>query len=309
MKFITLIIPVFFAVSCAIENDPSVITIDIRPSTLPELKNLSEIASDIQYIPIETSPEALMRSVMNLKATDDKFYINTMLELLCFDKSGKFLYKLDQQGRGPNEYIFITDYDVRPETNEVIVLAGGKLFFYNETDSGFKLSKQLDLKNQPQYCDFIPNQENILLSYTSAAGQNEYQCICINQEGDTLFTRPNYYKFTKNTRVSMGFRTDNVINKLDGKLWIKSFLADTIYTIKSDYKIIPYMILNTGGNGITTDFIANAPVPDMNSASPTSNFFQYMKYWKLKDICFLNRVFRILNIGESMIKTVEKPVK
>ena len=53
----------------------------------------------------------------------------------------------------------------------MIVLTRGKLYFYNETDSGFALLKQLDLKLQPQYCDFFPDQDNILLSFTASTGE------------------------------------------------------------------------------------------------------------------------------------------
>lgn len=261
---------------CCNSRDNNVIkTIDVLSPTGPEIKNLSEIATDIQYIPLETAPEALMRFVNYLKVANDKFYINTVREILCFDRSGKFLYKLDQQGRGPNEYIYLSDYDIKPEKNLMIVLTRGKLYFYNETDSGFLMLKELDLKMQPQYSDFYPGKDNILLSFTASAGENKYQCVCINPEGDTLFKRTNFYRFTRNSKVVMGFSTDNIINKNDEIIRIKGFLNDTMFTISRDHKFIPYMVLNTGGKSMTTDFLANVPPPDMSSGtSPAAAFLQ-----------------------------------
>ena len=173
MKLATIILLSLMLCSCKSEQTSSNITLDVLTPDGPELKNLSEIASDIQYIPLETTPKALMRFLMNLKATEDKYYFNTILELLCFDKNGKFLYKLDSQGRGPEEYTYLSDYDLLPEKNLVIVLASvsGKLLFYNETDSGFKYLRKLDVEDHPHYCDFIPDQENILLTYTTADGK------------------------------------------------------------------------------------------------------------------------------------------
>jgi hypothetical protein len=272
MKNLAVLFFILIACGCNNVKSPSVITIDVQSPTGPELKNLSEIATDIQYIPLETHPDALMKFVNYLKVSDNKFYINTVLELLCFDKSGKFLYKLDQQGRGPKEYIYLSDYDINPEKKQVIVLTRGKLFFYNETDTGFHFSRELDLKIQPQYCDFIPNQDNILLSFTASTGQNKYQCVGISQEGDTLFKRPNYYKFSTTSRAVMSFSIDNVINKNDDIIRIKGFLTDTMFTITKDYKFIPYIIMSTGGKNITTDFLANVPPPDMNAGSPASRF-------------------------------------
>lgn len=255
--------------------------------TGPEILNLSEIATDIQYIPLETSPEALLRFVNYLKAANDKFYINTVREILCFDKSGKFLYKLDQQGRGPNEYVYLSDYDIKPEKNLMIVLTRGKLYFYNETDTGFAMLKQLDLKLQPQYCDFLPDQDNILLSFTTSTGENKYQCVCITSEGDTLFKRPNFYSFTRNSKVVMGFSSDNIINKQNDIIRIKGFLNDTMFTINGDYEFVPYMILNTGGKSMTTDFLANVPPPDMNSGtSPAAPFLHLSEILEVEKYLF-----------------------
>jgi hypothetical protein len=272
MKFKTLVILTLILCSCSNEKNQSIISIDVLTPTGPELKNLSDIAEDIQYIPLETHPEALMKFVSGLKVTDDKFYIRNVSELLCFDKKGKLLYKLNKQGRGPDEYLYLSDYDINPEKKEVVVLSGDKLIFYNEVDTGFRYSKQINLEIRPQYCDFIPDQDNILLSFAASTGEKDYQCVIINQEGDTLAKRPNYYMFTRTSKVVMSFSIDNVINRDNDALNIKGFLSDTMFTITKDYKFIPIMILNTGGNGIRPDFLANVPIPDSNSGSPMEKF-------------------------------------
>jgi len=271
-SFIVIILALFFF-SCKSKEDQAVRTIDVLSPGGTEIKNLSEIATDIRYIPLESHPDAFMKFVGYLKEGNDKYYINTVLELLCFDKTGKFLYKLEQQGRGPGEYTYLSDYDIKPEKNLVAVLTRGKLFFYNETDTGFKLQKQLDLKMQPGYVDFLPGQDNILLSFAASTGENKYQCVGINPVGDTLFIRPNFYKFKRISRVVMGFSIDNVINKYGETLRIKGFLNDTIYTINREFEFIPFMILNTHGKSITTDFLANVPAPAMGSGrSPAADF-------------------------------------
>jgi hypothetical protein len=273
MKYYALIIITLFFSSCRSKDNSTIRTIDLLAPGGSQITNLSEIAADIQYIPLETHPDALMRFVGYLKEGNDKFYINTVLELLCFDKTGKFLYKLDQQGRGPGEYIYLSDYDIKPEKNLVIVLTRGKLYFYNETDTGFNLQRQLDLKMQPNYIDFFPGQDNILLSFSASTGENKYQCVGISPEGDTLFKRTNYYKFTRTSKVVMGFGSDNIINKYDETIRIKGFLNDTLFTINNDFKFDPFMVLNSGGKSITTDFLANVPAPDMNSGtSPAAAF-------------------------------------
>jgi hypothetical protein len=98
MKPTSIILIAILICSCNNVKTPSFISIDVQSHNGTELKNLSDIATDIQYIPLETHPETLMKFVNYLKVTEEKYYINTVLELLCFDKNGKFLYKLDKQG-------------------------------------------------------------------------------------------------------------------------------------------------------------------------------------------------------------------
>ena len=276
MRYLALIILTLFFSSCKSKENQTIKTIDVLSPAGPEIKNLSEVATDIQYIPLETSPEALLRFVNFFKELNNKFYINTGREILCFNKSGKFLYKHNPQGRGPNEYFYLYDYDIRLEKNLMIVLTRGKLYFYNETDTGFALLNQLDLQLQPQYCDFLPDEDNILLSFTASTGINKYQSVCISPEGDTLFKRPNFYKFILKSKVQMGFTSDNIINKNDEIIRIKGFLSDTIFTINRDHKYNPYMVLNTGGKSMTSDFLANVPPPDMNSDTHPSAAFLYV---------------------------------
>ena len=73
----------------------------------------------------------------------------------------------------------------------------------------------------------------------------------------------------------MGFSSDNIINKNDEIIRIKGFLSDTIFTINRDYKFNPYMVLNTGGKSMTSDFLANVPPPDMNSDTTLQPAFLY----------------------------------
>jgi hypothetical protein len=276
MRYLALIILTMFLCCCHSKENNVIKTIDVQSPTGPEIKNLSDIATDIQYIPLETAPKALMRFVNYLKATDKKYYINTVLELLCFDKTGKFLYKLDKQGRGPEEYTYLSDYDILPDKKLVMVLASSsnKLLFYNETDSGFQYLKKLDLKIRPTYCDFIPNQNNILLSFGASTGEMEYQCVVINQKGDTLMKKPNYFAFNRISKVQMGFSSDNIINKTNDILRIKGLLSDTMFTITKDYAFVPYMIMNTGGKGLTPDFLANIPAPVIDGGSPAAKLLQ-----------------------------------
>ncbi|MFA5817397.1 MAG: 6-bladed beta-propeller [Bacteroidales bacterium] len=71
----------------------------------PEEILLSSIATDIEYIPLETSPECLLGEPQNLKVTVlDKYIVVNSKGLRLFDKKGKYLRTIGRIGKGPQEY-------------------------------------------------------------------------------------------------------------------------------------------------------------------------------------------------------------
>lgn len=164
------------------------------------------------------------------------------------------------------------------------VLTRGELYFYTETDTGFLMSKHHVLGTQPQYVDFLPEQDNILLSFTASTGENDYQCVGINPDGDTLFKRPNFYKFIRNSKVVMAFNFDNIIYNDNEEIKLKGFLSDTVFTISDDYSFVPYVILNTGGKSMTADFLSNVPPSVMTSG--TGEFLQVSEILEVERFLF-----------------------
>lgn len=84
--------------------------------------NLSEIASDICYVPLETKDECLIGDDYMLQYVDGQLFVMSGV-LYRFDgKTGKFLNKIGAVGQGPGEYYQAVHYTVNPETKRVYVL-------------------------------------------------------------------------------------------------------------------------------------------------------------------------------------------
>lgn len=71
---------------------------------------LSKLIDSFTYITLED--KELIGKIYKLKVTDDSFYIHDNLgkSLLKYSHSGEFVYKISKHGRGPGEYIRITDF-------------------------------------------------------------------------------------------------------------------------------------------------------------------------------------------------------
>ncbi|MBN2666121.1 MAG: 6-bladed beta-propeller [Bacteroidales bacterium] len=100
MKYMFLLIAALLLCTCKGRQDSPVTTIDVLSPAGTEIKNLSEIASDIRYIPLETNPDALMVFIRSLKTSSDRFYLNAVREILCFENQVNSYISLILRGGG-----------------------------------------------------------------------------------------------------------------------------------------------------------------------------------------------------------------
>src|ERR1035437_11030658 len=99
MKKLVLII-LALSCSCGIQKVSNIKVIDLLSQPDDEIANLSEIASYVEYIPLRTSENYLIGYIYDIKTDNTRIYLYLLTKILCFDKNGQFLYKLDNEGRG-----------------------------------------------------------------------------------------------------------------------------------------------------------------------------------------------------------------
>lgn len=70
--------------------------------------------SDAKVIPLETSDDCLIRSIDKISKVSEGFLIldRKAGRILHFNHDGSYVGKIDRVGRGPGEYMFISDFDV-----------------------------------------------------------------------------------------------------------------------------------------------------------------------------------------------------
>lgn len=82
---------------------------------------LSKIGKKLDYIPIETRPECLIKKIDRVHFSADYIFISDYDRLLQFDKTGKFIRQIGSAGRGPAEYINVNDFCVNEHEKEIYV--------------------------------------------------------------------------------------------------------------------------------------------------------------------------------------------
>ena len=141
-------------------------------------KKISEISMDslidtVWYVPLETKGNSIVGKIDKLIFSNDRIFISDSEithSILCFDLSGQFLFRIQERGRGPNQYLTLTSFDVDSEREEVIVYDAQQRAFMKYDFSGKLVSKHplgflfddfrlLSGSRFIAYTQYIPNPE------------------------------------------------------------------------------------------------------------------------------------------------------
>ncbi len=109
--------------ACQNESKTDLITIDILEGLKTEKEfRLSEIADNVEYVKLETTPECLLSRA---SYTIGKKYILAVQDnpeqIFLFDRKGKLLRKIGQRGKGPGEYTSMTPTEMDPDETYILV--------------------------------------------------------------------------------------------------------------------------------------------------------------------------------------------
>lgn len=137
MRSITQILPiaakllaVFLIASC--NNDRSIfsynevsdsVRIDINPRALSNV-SFYDHYSNIELIPLETTPISIVESIDKLVYHNGIFYILDIKQttLFLFNEKGEFIDKVARKGKGPGEYVDLYDFNINEFTGNLELL-------------------------------------------------------------------------------------------------------------------------------------------------------------------------------------------
>jgi len=128
MKKISLIFLIIYF-GC---STPEKEIVEISPEYfVDEQLSLSDIANDIEYIPLDS--KILIPGFMSIEMTDSLIIIagTRGAGVLEYDKSGSFIRKIGRVGKGPGEYLIPRSTIFDEKTREMYVSTSSKLLVYD----------------------------------------------------------------------------------------------------------------------------------------------------------------------------------
>lgn len=256
MKYLIFAFIVFLVCNCKGENHQNDI-IDLLSSPVSQINNLTEVALDISYIPLQTTDSSIISRISKFLVVNDFYYVVGDKTVMCFDKSGKLVSKLDKNGRGPEEYEYILDMDISPD-NKFLAIKGAKsLVIYNIKQPGFSFMRRIRFSQPPFNISFTGSDNNLLLQYSNNEGNKPYSRILINLSGDTLKVRPNYLRFTLTDGWISTIFYENISYWYKNVLYLKELQNDTLFCFDSSRFLVPKHIFDSKGKGVTPEARSN----------------------------------------------------
>lgn len=129
-----------------VDSNTMIITV---PDNLKSVKQ-SKVFKKIEFIPLETNDNCLIRDIWELKIKDSLLFINDAnRSLLVFNRNGKFKCRLGKVGSGPGEYYNVRDFLIT-EDNVVEILDYEKIERYS-IDGRYLSTKRYNLVRKDFY--------------------------------------------------------------------------------------------------------------------------------------------------------------
>jgi hypothetical protein len=184
-----IVLFIFFCYSCTtdINTNHELEVID----TKSKIKcGASELFEQFKVVPLETTDSSLIGLfIVRLEIWDDKMFILNIMpshkNILCFDLSGKFLFKIDKMGQGSGEYSYLGDFFIDKFLDHVVIIAEPYRFLhfdmhgnylYDIHTDDFYYARHTVYLNDSTYLTFkdvsVPPFENISLLYLDSKTLN-----------------------------------------------------------------------------------------------------------------------------------------
>lgn len=230
------------------------IRISVRDNCVKKEILLSSVVSSIDFIKLESSPEAIIGGIDKVLFGDSCIYIldrNKTKSLKKFAIDGSYICDIGERGEGPDEYIEPTDF----------VLFNNHLIIYDQFGCNLKYydvnGKLMRTRKLPFMClqFHVFSEDNFIFNALDADNQHlqkidNYSIFTT----DSLFHLKRRGFYRKKDLYSSIFIPSN-FNVCGGKVYYHPPFKNTIYSISADGEIRPEYELDFGTKQLPDNFL------------------------------------------------------
>lgn len=236
---------------CTASNISVIPEINLEKSKIRTEVPFDDIFSSVSYIPLETTPNSIISGVDKIETTEDFFIILDKVQEAIFifhRKNGKFIKKIANLGKGPGEYVEISDFLFNAKTQQIEIFDLGKrvLHCYN-LEGVFMRDK---IVKQQEEIGFAVKQFNGTYIFTRnnlyAPFKNKGQLAIFKEVNDTLAFQSSISEIPLGLRDAI-YKQAQILDIYQGDIYFKQMLNDTIYRITNN-NMVPFCSVKIADN-------------------------------------------------------------
>ena len=237
---------------------------------------LDSIIAKIEYVKLQSTEEHPVGGIDNLLITPEHIIVadrHLAKSIFIFDRQGKIQTVISRHGRGPQEYLSISDIVLTPDQKRIAVLDNyGKKILYFDLAGNYLFHKVLSLyAGELKYLD----DENILI-VTYGMGTEDPGLASYPHNNDLLYCIDTTMQIKKSfmpnqfSKELSSYCTPNVKQFNNSQVFASHIYSDTIYQVTPEGMIPKYWI-------------------DLSPVDGIANFWKELTPEKQEDI--INEVF------------------
>lgn len=277
-----------------IENTDSteqqLLTFDLKSYTDPSKVRLSDIeATEIEYIPLETTTQNVISQVNNVIYSNSYFLIYGYSSVNMFRHDGSFVTEVGTKGRGPYEFVSVTDIDINPENESIYVTSANKFLVY---DNNGKFIRTFKGPLSGSRMNFKFTDDGILCYYINDEGNIVNSYYLVDTTGKIIKNYPNRYSWERKGPGVL-YSGENIFYKFSNQLFKKEIYCDTIFSFKNKgFK--PHMVIDVGKQRLTPEIRSSIVTrPDFSVTTHQNyitpwNLFEFSNFIYYEMIISLN---------------------
>jgi len=159
------------------------------------------VIDSVKYIPLEGKEGSFLGYVTKLQVAKNgrTFVQNGLKNVLCFDSAGRFEFAIGRMGKGPGEYIELSDFWISQDERTLLILSLGKVSIYDTQDGKYistiplKFNKRSTLYS-PQKIAFSDNDQILFWDANppDPKDKSRFYCLAKDKEFIEMFRREDF---------------------------------------------------------------------------------------------------------------------
>jgi hypothetical protein len=216
---------------------------------------LSDIASNIEYVKLETTADSYIGGGNSTIHLDNKYiYIYSQKRLLQFSRNGKFVKEIGRNGRGPGEFPGSKGITVDKKKKSIYIIANylAKVLEYNyesgEFLGSFPIDKRAGSSMIPGVFQAVVTDTFAVLSHPMTQFRKDYFFAqIVDIKGNIVHNQKSHIYSTddKEKIKERSLPAGNQTWKIGNEIRFFEYLNDTIYSFIND-QFKPSYIFNLG---------------------------------------------------------------